>query len=65
LTGASTQFDGLVEDPSKNNGMVNSYINSQVAAVLDPAGTIQYTYTPRQKLPRVIYYVSLGYSVSF
>lgn len=59
ITNGSTAFDGYVLDPSKNTGMANSYINGLVT------NAVGYTYTPRQKLPRVIYYVSAGYSVSF
>ena len=63
LANGSTKFDGQVGDPSKTTGLANSYINSLVSTSIDPTGG--FTYTPRQKLPSVVYYVSLGYSTSF
>jgi hypothetical protein len=63
INGGSNGFDGQVADPSQTVGFANSYVNSLVSAALDPTGG--YTYTPRQKLPRVVYFVSVGYSTSF
>ncbi len=63
LANGSTKFDGLVADPSKTTGLANAYINNLVSTAVDPSGG--WTYTPRQKLPSVVYYVSLGYSMSF
>lgn len=63
LANGSTKFDGQVADPSKTTGLANSYINSLISTSIDPTGG--FTYTPRQKLPTVVYYVSLGYSTSF
>ena len=63
VNGGSTGFDGMVTDPSKSTGLANSTFNSLVSSSVDPSGN--WTYTPRQKLPRVLYYISAGYSMSF
>ncbi len=63
VNGGSTGFDGKVADPSKTTGIANSYFNSLVSSSVDPSGN--WTYTPRQKLPSVVYYISAGYSTSF
>jgi len=56
MYGASTLSDGLVADPSRNNGLLNDYVNAQIGNALGVA------YTPRQKLPRNLYYVTIGYT---
>ena len=72
--GRSTTGDGLVGDPSRTSGPVNSYINSNVATNLAAlSGHVNYgsaassssaTYTPRQKLPRTLWFVTVGYGFS-
>lgn len=65
LNGNSTKGDGLVGDPSQTNGAVNAYINSQIQGIIDQGiGAGVYTYTPRQKLPRTLWFVNVGYSFS-
>ena len=61
LLGESSDADGLVADPSRQYGYVNHYINRQIEAFMQQ-GIADYTYTPRQKLPRVLYWASFGYS---
>lgn len=63
LEGGSTRGDGLVEDPSKVNGYRNRIINNVVNLNLaDEELTEDYTYTPRQKIPRMLYWIQFGYS---
>lgn len=65
LLGETSLGDGLVVDPSLNNGIANTYINSQVeAAIGDPTG-YGYTYAPKQHLPRLVYFYTVGYTMSF
>ncbi|MCP4709884.1 MAG: hypothetical protein GY869_14775, partial [Planctomycetes bacterium] len=65
LNGGSTVFDGMVADPAQTTGLANDLIinainaNTSLAA-LAPGG---YTYTPRKKLPRVVYWLNLGYTL--
>jgi hypothetical protein len=65
LQGESTAGDGLVPDPSKNSGLVNTLINGMISARL-PASTAfgPYTYTPRTALPKAIYWINFGYTTS-
>ncbi|GIX40726.1 MAG: hypothetical protein KatS3mg129_0459 [Leptospiraceae bacterium] len=70
LLGLSTIDDGQIPDPSKNTGLmnsiVNSYIGSTIQTQLQANGyPFSYTYTPRQSIPKFIYYISAGYSLSF
>ncbi|MBX7056522.1 MAG: hypothetical protein K1X75_00560 [Leptospirales bacterium] len=64
MVGGSTKYDGLVADPSKTNGAVNSDLNNLYKSFLTPQIGSVYNYTPRQKLPRVLYYLNVGYSFS-
>ncbi|MBX7058461.1 MAG: hypothetical protein K1X75_10390 [Leptospirales bacterium] len=64
LNGTSTRGDGLVADPARNNGPINSYINSAIQAQLTQLTGGGYTYTPRQKLPTGLWFVNVGYSFS-
>lgn len=64
LAGGSTRFDGLAPDPSKTNGMVNSDLNELLTGALRPFAGSLYSYTPRQRIPRVLYYANIGYTFS-
>jgi hypothetical protein len=70
LLGLSTISDGLIPDPAKNTGILNSiingYISNQIQTALTAAGyPFTYTYTPTQSIPKLIYYFSIGYSTTF
>ncbi len=70
LLGESTVKDGLIPDPSRNLGLINSIVNSYIGSIISSAYAaaglpFSYTYTPRQSLPKLIYYFSVGYSTSF
>ena len=70
LLGLSTISDGLIPDPAKNTGILNStinaYISGQIQNALASAGyPFSYTYTPTQNIPKLIYYFSVGYSTTF
>lgn len=69
LFGLSSRSDGLIADKSQTTGFANSIINATVNAAIDSAISettrtdgYTYTYTPRQKIPSEIYWVSLGYT---
>ncbi len=63
--GLSTRGDGLIADPSRTTGFVNSAINSAVTEFAKTtSGDASYAYTPRQKLPKTLWFVSLGYTLS-
>ncbi len=64
LNGSSNIYDGLVADPSKNLGPVNEHINKLISSQISSLLGIPYTYTPRQKLPKYVWWLSLGYSIS-
>ncbi len=72
IVGGSTNTDGLVADPSQNNGLVNEVVNGAIGNMINgvsPAAALYpddlgYSYTPRQKLPSNLFYVSFGYSTS-
>lgn len=62
LTGRSSNTDGLVADPSRLYGPVNVILNQQIQNFLDTTnGPQPYQYTPRQKLPRILYAFRIGY----
>jgi len=63
VNGGSTAADGLVEDPSKNTGIMNTLINGIIGSTLQQGTALPYTYTPRTKLPRVLVWLNFGYSV--
>jgi hypothetical protein len=70
LLGLSTISDGLIPDPAKNTGILNSIINGFISNEINTALTaagypFNYTYTPRQSIPKFIYYFSIGYSITF
>jgi hypothetical protein len=70
LLGLSTISDGLIPDPAKNTGILNSiingYISNEIQTALTAAGyPFTYTYTPTQSIPKLIYYFSIGYSTTF
>ena len=67
LNGGSNAADGMVDDPSRTNGLANSLINASITnAIGVNAGQFgAYTYTPRTKLPSNLYWLSIGYSTSF
>jgi hypothetical protein len=70
LLGLSTISDGLIPDPAKNTGILNSiingYISNKIQTALTAAGyPFTYTYTPRQSIPKLIYYFSIEYSTTF
>jgi hypothetical protein len=64
LAGLSTSGDGMVADPSKSSGLVNDLVNSEMSAALS-GGYPGYKYTPMQKIPRHLAWVSVGYSSTF
>ena len=70
LLGLSTISDGLIPDPAKNTGILNSIINGFISNEINTALTaagypFTYTYTPTQSIPKFIYYFSIGYSITF
>jgi len=64
LNGESTIYDGKVADPSKTIGPVNEYINAQISNLITNQLGIPYTYTPRQSLPRYLWWLSFGYQTT-
>jgi len=63
LNGGSTMYDGMVADPSQTNDLAHRIFNNAVGARVS-AGGIPYTYTPRQKMPAVLYWINFGYAIS-
>ncbi len=64
LNGKSTIYDGRVADPSKTIGPVNEYINAQISDLITNQTGIPYTYTPRQSLPKYLWWLSFGYQTT-
>jgi len=64
LNGKSTIYDGKVADPSKTIGPVNEYINAQISNLITNQTGIPYTYTPRQSLPKYLWWLSFGYQTT-
>ncbi|MBX7057607.1 MAG: hypothetical protein K1X75_06035 [Leptospirales bacterium] len=66
LVGGSTRADGLVEDPSKINDPVQRVINATLSQTISAGAgfpsTSTYVYTQRQRLPRLLYWISVAYS---
>lgn len=64
--GGSTKEDGLVEDPSRfKNGFYTDVLNAIITEnVRSITGNPNYTYIPRQKIPRWLYWVNFGYSTT-
>lgn len=65
ILGETSNGDGLVADPAKTNGIANADVNSLVASAIGNPTGLGYTYTPTQKLPKFVYYYTVGYSTSF
>ncbi len=64
--GSDRASQGLITDPSQNNGLFNDARNAFITqAVRRATGNQFYTYTPRQKIPRWIYWVDASYTVEF
>ncbi len=70
LLGGARLEDGMAQDYSQTNGPLNAAINSQVGAAIQTAlqtatgnSALTYSYTPRAKLPKMLYYVSAGYTI--
>lgn len=63
LFGNSSRSDGRVADPSRLYGYENVIINNAIESFLQAGGSASiYTYTPRQKIPRILYWVDLSYT---
>ncbi len=70
LLGLSTNKDGLIPDPARTNGLLNSLTNTFISQSLqtflqESDYPFKYTYIPQQQIPKYIYYISMGYSISF
>lgn len=70
LFGGSTNKDQIITDPAKTYGLLNAMINSYISQTIQSSfiasgSPIFYRYTPRQKIPKYKYYVSMGYLMSF
>lgn len=66
IVGASNNRDGLQTDYARTNGFANAYLNEQIATVLNANGNplgLTYEYTPRTRIPRVVWWLSCGYTV--
>lgn len=66
IVGASNNRDGLQTDYARTNGFANAYINEQIATALNANGNplgLTYEYTPRTRIPRVVWWLSCGYTV--
>lgn len=63
LYGGSTIGDGLVADPARTNGLINTAVNSVIGGTIQAPGTT-FSYTPRTKLPRAVYWFDVGYTMS-
>ncbi|GIX42138.1 MAG: hypothetical protein KatS3mg129_1871 [Leptospiraceae bacterium] len=64
INGQSTIYDGQVADPSLSLGPINEYVNNQISQLVTNTTGIPFTYTPRQKLPKYLWWISLGYSIT-
>lgn len=65
LSGASSRGDGLVADPARTNGPWNRALNQELTRALAAgAGPSGYVYQPRQKLPRTLGFLQVGYQLS-
>ena len=65
LNGGSTVFDGMVADPGQTTGLANDLIVQAINAnnALKGHSYGNYSYTPRKKLPRVVYWLNIGYTL--
>ena len=65
LAGGSSRSDGLVVDPSRQNGYINQALNLYIENYFQTtlgAGA-GYSYSPRQKMPRTIWALQMGYTL--
>ncbi len=65
LFGMSTSTDGLVEDPGATAGLTNQTTLVSIDRSFAEKGISDYSYTPRQKLPRQLVWVDVGYTFTF
>ncbi len=65
ILGETWLGDDMIVDPSKNNGVANAFINGTIdTAIGDPTG-MGYAYTPKQHVPKLVYFYTVGYTMSF
>lgn len=65
IDGASNIVDRRIPDPSKTKGFANQVVNGMIqSSIRERTGNTSYNYTPRQRIPRWLYSVNLGYSTS-
>ncbi|MCE9596693.1 MAG: hypothetical protein K8S54_01870, partial [Spirochaetia bacterium] len=67
IDGGSTINDGLVANPAlSGSGLYADLLSRTVSTqVSNRTGNTAYSFTPRQKLPKWIYWVNAGYTASF
>lgn len=65
LVGGSSRGDGLIADPSQVGAIYSEFNNAIGNALKNPSGVSSFSYTPRQKLPKNLYFVNFGYTFSF
>lgn len=63
VDGGSTVSDGKIADPSRTNGYVNKVINTRLQTAMNGAGNANFSYTPRQDIPKYVYWLNVGYKV--
>ena len=63
LNGGSDGYDGYVADPAQQ-GLEADIMKALIEQTVTNLGNANYSYTARQKLPRMLYWVSLGYTIS-
>lgn len=63
-TGGSSAGDGLVVDPGQTTDFFDRSVNAAISSAISDALGTSYTYTPRQKLPKTLWFISAGYSFS-
>lgn len=65
ILGETWLGDDMIADPSKSNGIANTIVNAIIdSKIVDPAG-LAYSYTPKQHVPKLVYYYTIGYTMSF
>lgn len=62
--GGSSMNDGLVVDPGQTNGIANGIVNYDIQQQIQ-ATLPGYSYTARQHLPKLVYFYTVGYTMSF
>lgn len=65
ILGETWLGDDMIVDPSKNTGLANTVINSIIDTAIGDPTTLGYTYTPKQHVPKLVYYYTIGYTMSF